>query len=44
MRKKSSNEGKTTIGEGCKWGALMTFGLGMIVETVVIQSVSLKDY
>ncbi|KAF7824693.1 chalcone synthase-like [Senna tora] len=44
MRKKSSNEGKTTTGEGCKWGALMTFGPGMIVETVVIQSVSLKDY
>ncbi|KAF7824694.1 chalcone synthase-like [Senna tora] len=44
MRKKSSNEGKTTTGEGCKWGALMAFGPGMIAETVVIQSVSLRDY
>jgi len=44
MRKKSSNEGKSTTGEGCDWGALLTFGPGLTVETVILHSVSLKDY
>ncbi|KAF7824671.1 chalcone synthase-like [Senna tora] len=43
MRKKSSNEGKSTTGEGNDWGALMTFGPGLTVETVVLHSIPLRD-
>ncbi|GMN56855.1 hypothetical protein TIFTF001_027649 [Ficus carica] len=38
MRKKSLEDGKSTTGEGLKWGVLFGFGPGLTVETVVLQS------
>ncbi|KAF5778681.1 putative chalcone synthase [Helianthus annuus] len=38
MRKKSTEEGKTTTGEGLDWGVLFGFGPGLTVETVVLHS------
>ena len=38
MRKRSLEEGKSTTGEGLKWGVLFGFGPGLTVETVVLQS------
>ncbi|PON90188.1 Polyketide synthase, type III [Trema orientale] len=42
MRKKSIQEGKSTTGEGLKWGVLFGFGPGITVETVVLQSVPIS--
>lgn len=42
MRKKSSEEGKATTGEGLDWGVLFGFGPGLTVETVVLHSVPLN--
>ncbi|PON46170.1 Polyketide synthase, type III [Trema orientale] len=42
MRKKSTQERKSTTGEGLKWGVLFGFGPGVTVETVVLQSVPIK--
>ncbi|KAL9229857.1 hypothetical protein vseg_005278 [Gypsophila vaccaria] len=39
MRRRSFKEGKTTTGEGLKWGVLLGFGPGVTVETVVLRSV-----
>ncbi|XP_068645816.1 chalcone synthase 2 [Aristolochia californica] len=41
MRKRSSEEGKSTTGEGLEWGVLFGFGPGLTVETVVLHSVPL---
>ncbi|PKU71375.1 Bibenzyl synthase [Dendrobium catenatum] len=41
MRKRSIDEGNTTTGEGLEWGVLLGFGLGVTIETIVLQSVSL---
>ncbi|CAN1126579.1 Chalcone synthase [Linum perenne] len=38
MRKKSTEEGKLTNGEGLEWGVLFGFGPGLTVETVVLHS------
>ncbi|KAI3813512.1 hypothetical protein L1987_18237 [Smallanthus sonchifolius] len=37
MRKKSTEEGKTTTGEGLDWGVLFGFGPGLTIETVVLH-------
>nr|CAA10514.1 bibenzyl synthase [Bromheadia finlaysoniana] len=42
MRKRSSNEGKATTGEGLEWGVLFGFGPGLTIETVVLRSVSIS--
>nr|P48390.1 RecName: Full=Chalcone synthase 1; AltName: Full=Naringenin-chalcone synthase 1 [Gerbera hybrid cultivar]CAA86218.1 chalcone synthase [Gerbera hybrid cultivar] len=39
MRKKSSENGAGTTGEGLEWGVLFGFGPGLTVETVVLHSV-----
>lgn len=44
MRKKSNQEGKSTTGEGLKWGVLFGFGPGLTVETAVLQSVPIAEY
>ncbi|KAI8002978.1 Chalcone synthase 1 [Camellia lanceoleosa] len=38
MRKKSTEEGLKTTGEGLEWGVLFGFGPGLTVETVVLHS------
>ncbi|KAI4331954.1 hypothetical protein L6164_016898 [Bauhinia variegata] len=38
MRKRSSQEGTSTTGEGLKWGVLFGFGPGITVETIVLHS------
>nr|WLY76785.1 chalcone synthase [Panax quinquefolius] len=38
MRKKSSEEGKATTGDGLDWGVLFGFGPGLTVETLVLHS------
>ncbi|KAF6151644.1 hypothetical protein GIB67_033298 [Kingdonia uniflora] len=40
MRKKSSEEGKNTTGEGLDWGVLFGFGPGFTIETVVLHSIA----
>ncbi|KAF6136915.1 hypothetical protein GIB67_025749 [Kingdonia uniflora] len=40
MRKRSSQEGKSTTGDGLEWGVLMGFGPGLTLETVVLHSVA----
>ncbi|GLU04916.1 hypothetical protein SLE2022_220440 [Rubroshorea leprosula] len=40
MRKKSTEEGLRTTGEGLDWGVLLGFGPGLTIETVVLHSVS----
>uniref|UniRef100_A0ACD5VA60 Uncharacterized protein n=1 Tax=Avena sativa TaxID=4498 RepID=A0ACD5VA60_AVESA len=39
MRKRSTQEGMATTGEGMDWGVLFGFGPGLTVETVVLHSV-----
>ncbi|KAJ3681812.1 hypothetical protein LUZ60_014385 [Juncus effusus] len=39
MRKRSTEEGKATYGEGLEWGVLFGFGPGLTVETVVLHSI-----
>ncbi|XP_048553807.1 chalcone synthase 2-like [Triticum urartu] len=39
MRKRSTEDGHTTTGEGMDWGILFGFGPGLTVETVVLHSV-----
>nr|AWO14308.1 chalcone synthase 1 [Eleocharis dulcis] len=39
MRRRSTEEGKATTGEGLEWGVLFGFGPGLTVETVVLHSV-----
>ncbi|KAJ3671730.1 hypothetical protein LUZ60_007809 [Juncus effusus] len=41
LRKKSTEESKTTTGDGLEWGVLLGFGPGLTVETVVLRSVSI---
>nr|CDU44039.1 chalcone synthase [Bunias orientalis] len=41
MRKKSTEDGVATTGEGLEWGVLFGFGPGLTVETVVLHSVPL---
>ncbi|KAI0522746.1 hypothetical protein KFK09_005131 [Dendrobium nobile] len=39
MRRRSSEDGLATTGEGLEWGVLFGFGPGLTVETVVLHSV-----
>ncbi|KAG8090649.1 hypothetical protein GUJ93_ZPchr0011g28185 [Zizania palustris] len=39
MRKRSSEDGHATTGEGMDWGVLFGFGPGLTIETVVLHSV-----
>ncbi|XP_020207460.1 chalcone synthase [Cajanus cajan] len=41
MRRWSIKEGKSTTGEGLKWGVLHGFGPGLTVETVVLHSATI---
>jgi len=41
MRKRSTQEGLETTGEGLKWGVLFGFGPGLTIETVVLHSVAI---
>ncbi|XP_073526081.1 uncharacterized protein [Phyllobates terribilis] len=41
MRKKSTQGGLKTTGEGLEWGVLFGFGSGITIETVVLQSISI---
>lgn len=41
MRKKSSQNGLKTTGEGLEWGVLFGFGPGLTVETVALRSVAI---
>ncbi|XP_077249511.1 chalcone synthase-like [Tasmannia lanceolata] len=38
MRKKSSEEGSKTTGEGLDWGVLFGFGPGLTIETILLHS------
>jgi len=38
MRKKSLEEGHSTIGEGLDWGVLFSFRLDLTVETAVLHT------
>ncbi|KAJ0093073.1 hypothetical protein Patl1_25900 [Pistacia atlantica] len=40
MRRKSTENGLKTTGEGLEWGVLFGFGPGLTVETVVLHSVA----
>ncbi|XP_057489808.1 chalcone synthase 1-like [Actinidia eriantha] len=40
MRKKSTEDGHKTTGEGLEWGVLFGFGPGLTVETVVLHSLT----
>ncbi|XP_058723079.1 chalcone synthase 4-like [Vicia villosa] len=39
MRKKSSQDGLKTTGEGLEWGVLLSFGPGLTIETIVLRSI-----
>ncbi|KEH24518.1 Chalcone synthase 1 [Medicago truncatula] len=41
MRKKSTQDGLKTTGEGLEWGVLFGFGPGLTIETVVLHSVAI---
>ncbi|KAG8090652.1 hypothetical protein GUJ93_ZPchr0011g27240 [Zizania palustris] len=41
MRKRSSENGHATTGEGMDWGVLFGFGPGLTVETVVLHSITI---
>ncbi|MED6121052.1 Chitin synthase, class 2 [Stylosanthes scabra] len=38
MRKRSKIEGKSTTGEGLKWGVMTTFGPGISLEIMILRS------
>ncbi|KAJ0078656.1 hypothetical protein Patl1_23401 [Pistacia atlantica] len=41
VRKKSTEDGLKTTGEGSEWGVLFGFGPGLTIETLVLHSVSI---
>lgn len=41
MRRRSLEEGKSTTGEGLKWGVLYGFGPGLTMETIALHSVDI---
>lgn len=41
MRRRSMEEGKTTTGEGLKWGVLFGFGPGLTMETIALHSANI---
>ncbi|CAJ1974292.1 unnamed protein product [Sphenostylis stenocarpa] len=41
MRKWSSEEGKSSTGEGLKWGVLYGFGPGLTMETIALHSAAI---
>ncbi|MED6121048.1 Chitin synthase, class 2 [Stylosanthes scabra] len=41
MRKRSKIEGNSTTGEGLEWGVLAGFGPGLLLEIIVLRSISL---
>ncbi|KAJ4700794.1 Chalcone synthase [Melia azedarach] len=43
MRRRSTEEGKATTGEGLEWGVLFAFGPGLAVDTVVLLSVPIDS-
>lgn len=43
MRKRSVEEGKSTTGEGLKWGVLYGFGPGLTMETITLHSAPIKS-
>ncbi|KAM3389307.1 hypothetical protein ACQJBY_011432 [Aegilops geniculata] len=43
MRRRSSEDGHTTTGEGMDWGVLFGFGPGLTVETIVLHSVPIAS-
>ncbi|XP_052207500.1 chalcone synthase 8-like [Diospyros lotus] len=38
MRKRSSEQGKASTGEGLEWGVLFGYGPGLVLETVVLRA------
>ncbi|XP_010909688.2 chalcone synthase 3-like [Elaeis guineensis] len=43
MRRRSTEEGLATTGEGLEWGVLFGFGPGLTVETVVLHSMPIAS-
>ncbi|KAF7018081.1 hypothetical protein CFC21_031404 [Triticum aestivum] len=43
MRRRSSEDGHATTGEGMDWGVLFGFGPGLTVETIVLHSVPIAS-
>nr|XP_010909688.1 chalcone synthase 3-like [Elaeis guineensis] len=43
MRRRSTEEGLATTGEGLEWGVLFGFGPGLTVETVVLHSMPITS-
>jgi chalcone synthase len=43
MRRRSTEEGKATTGQGLEWGVLFGFGPGLTVETVVLHSIPITE-
>lgn len=41
MRRRSMEEGRTTTGEGLKWGVLFGFGPGLTMETIALHSANI---